>query len=417
VRRTALDVSSGMLSVQGSSSEDGLAITPHTTLLEVRESFPVPNEFAFAVPAVSEANLFLSDFMPLLLLKLEEKSGPTLLQRPLPNRSRAELDEEIMALKTELARERSLRQNAVAECTAAKEAHQQVSEQLAASTRSGKQDYRRKHTNMLSSLASEPEILRAQLLALKEAVAGLRNEVGGMLGKSLQQCLAKATRGKDDELRALRASLDRARSLANARDSYSSTLEMKSTNQQQLIERLRMQLDQAKEPPKAIAAPSGAFASYMRVSQLKRECDALQKAGKDLIECPHEAARRETFSTSLSRVAVTSSGLLRANGVLGSIHAAMTPSDDLLTMSVAGGSTKAKLLDQAGASGQVPWNAVSASSSESKLFNSSSPCKQPLSRGHARGSYSGSPSRSTAGLPTLGVGRGGRGSQTLRKSL
>ena len=49
---------------------------------DVRSNFPVPPAFAFGVPTDKEGGLLACDFLPLLLLNVDDHAGPTLVQRP-----------------------------------------------------------------------------------------------------------------------------------------------------------------------------------------------------------------------------------------------------------------------------------------------------------------------------------------------
>ena len=69
------------LSLDG-KGEEGINIDRTTTLTEVRVSFPVPPEYAFGVPEKRERDLLVSDFLPLVLLKVDECRVGTLRSRP-----------------------------------------------------------------------------------------------------------------------------------------------------------------------------------------------------------------------------------------------------------------------------------------------------------------------------------------------
>ena len=60
------------LCVDGDSPGSGLDISATSTLRDVRENFPVPSQFFFAVPPAGEGALLASAFVPLVLLNGSE---------------------------------------------------------------------------------------------------------------------------------------------------------------------------------------------------------------------------------------------------------------------------------------------------------------------------------------------------------
>jgi len=300
------------LSAEGTSC-GGLEIHGLTTLRDVRENFPVPEHFAFGVPSEAEGRQLATDYLPLLLLNTLDTCEGTLVQRP-SSRARADaLESENEALVAAVAHERAQR-----------EAADQARDALVAQLERSSQQ-RRRNRSELVRLSAEPGRLRAQLSKLRTAVEELRTEAAGQLAEPLlkqiagfsQQQRQQAEGQQQEGLAATRAELIALRTaheeMTRVKDAQIVELEARQVQQQQAMAQLRSQIQRLQtlqQPPPAPSMPSRVFANYVRMSQLKRECDNLQKTGDDLQADASSVAKHVAFNASLSRLTAATNSML-----------------------------------------------------------------------------------------------------------
>ena len=315
------------LSVAG-DAEGGVDIHSRSTLAAVREGFPVPQQFFFGVPLAREGGVLAKDFMPLTLLNGAEVPNAKLEPRP---SDATRLKRELREKEEECAIERERRQAAEDARDTAMMKERALTKELEAAritiqrlgTRhggSGSDDATRRLFAAPAELRQEMVTLRAMAVQAKAEAAATTSGLASALLEQLEVRLQAARAQHEQQQRATLAARDKSavelERLRLQHDALSDGLAAVSSackEKDAQIAALREEVQDVYArlaAPRAAPPPPSAFADYMKLSHLKRDCEQVLHAGHELHRCPTSDAALGALASTIRRLGASSTSIM-----------------------------------------------------------------------------------------------------------